>query len=115
MTTKISSALFVALMLASLGACNSTRQPVENTGPPASVPPPDLQFALPLEGPMASTPEPPARICHLGTTCLTMDPRPFEPCLLTTKHCKDKAVPMLVGPRHGSAPAPREAASDDVP
>ncbi|HEY6124560.1 MAG TPA: hypothetical protein VIV63_07900 [Steroidobacteraceae bacterium] len=43
--------------------------------------------------------EPRGQFCLLGTTCLAMDPRPFEPCLLSTKHCGDKArEPMEVAP-----------------
>jgi len=35
--------------------------------------------------------------CQLGTSCLTLDERPFEICLLDTKHCRDKVVePLLV-------------------
>jgi hypothetical protein len=35
-----------------------------------------------------------------------MDPRPFEPCLLSTKHCGDKAMePMQVAPPR-SVPEP---------
>ena len=35
--------------------------------------------------------------CQLGTSCLTLDQRPFEICLLDTKHCRDKVVePLLV-------------------
>ena len=49
------------------------------------------------------------RICKLGTSCLAMDPRPFEPCLLSTKHCADKAAePMLVAPAPSIIPAPQE-------
>jgi len=109
MTTKISNAFFVMLMLAGAAACNSTRHPDEDSVALVSAPPPEVEFALPLEEPIPVLPEPPARICQLGTSCLTMDPRPFEPCLLTTKHCKDKATPMLVGPPDASLPAPQEA------
>ena len=37
--------------------------------------------------------------CQLGKSCLAMDPRPFEICLLgTNKRCGDKArEPLLVG------------------
>jgi hypothetical protein len=110
MNVQISNLLITIAALAGLWACSSTPQNVENdfvSGPP---PPPDLEFDLPLEGTVPSTPEPPARICQLGTTCLTMDPRPFESCLLTTKHCKDKAAePILVGPPVWIAPAPQDA------
>jgi hypothetical protein len=50
----------------------------------------------------------PPQICKLGTSCLAMDPRPFEPCLLSTKHCTDKAVePLLVAPTPSIIPAPQ--------
>jgi hypothetical protein len=50
----------------------------------------------------------PPQICKLGTSCLAMDPRPFEPCLLSTKHCSDKAVePLLVAPTPSIIPAPQ--------
>jgi hypothetical protein len=50
----------------------------------------------------------PGRFCQLGTSCLAMDPRPFEPCLLSTKHCSDKAVePLLVAPAPSIVPAPQ--------
>ena len=29
-------------------------------------------------------------MCSLGSSCLTMDPRPFEACLLGTNRCSDK-------------------------
>ena len=38
------------------------------------------------------------QFCYLGTTCLTMDPRPFEVCLLGSNRCSDKLrEPILVG------------------
>jgi hypothetical protein len=37
------------------------------------------------------------RVCQLGTSCLTMDTRPFEVCLLGAKSCSDKVrEPLLV-------------------
>ncbi len=37
------------------------------------------------------------KACQLGTSCLTLDPRPFELCLLDSKHCADKVTePLLV-------------------
>jgi hypothetical protein len=52
------------------------------------------------------------QVCKLGTSCLAMDPRPFEPCLLSTKHCSDKAAePLLVAPAPSIIPAPQEVVS----
>ena len=51
--------------------------------------------------------ESPGRVCLLGTTCLSMDQRPFEPCLLSTRHCRDKAAEaMQVAPPPWSIPEP---------
>ena len=37
------------------------------------------------------------RACQLGTSCLALDPRPFEVCLLgTTKRCGDKIQESLL-------------------
>jgi len=33
---------------------------------------------------------PPARFCRLGTSCMALDSRPFETCLLGSKGCGDK-------------------------
>jgi hypothetical protein len=67
--------------------------------------PPPVQSSL-LQG--AVTQSGPARFhqppegsgftaCQLGTSCLTLDPRPFELCLLDATHCADKVTePLLV-------------------
>lgn len=77
-----------AAALAALLGC-STSQPV------TPVPPPEISVDLPLEPPNA---EPGFKACKLGTSCMAMDPRPFEPCLLSAKECTEKATePLLVG------------------
>ena len=61
------------------------------------------------------------QLCYLGTTCLTMDPRPFEPCLLSTRLCNDKAIePLLtngpvvvVPPRESRRPQSVRAAAHE--
>jgi len=61
------------------------------------VPPPEVSMDLPLES------EPPpggfkGEFCKLGQSCLAMDPRPFEPCVVETARCADKITePLLVG------------------
>jgi len=67
-------------------AC-STPQPQEEMAR-VEVPPPDIQRDLPLEQP----PQALGRVCKLGTSCLDLDPRPFELCLVSAKHCVDKAL-----------------------
>lgn len=94
MNTKASIA-FVAALLAMLG-CSTPQpaSPVAAVPPEPAVPAPEISIDLPLEEPM---PAPFGRVCKLGTSCLAMDPRPFEPCLLSTKNCRDKATePLLV-------------------
>jgi hypothetical protein len=58
----------------------------------SQVPPPQISIPLPLVPPEPEF----AQMCQLGTSCLTMDPRPFEPCLLSTRHCRDKATGTVV-------------------
>ena len=82
-----------AAALAALLGC-STSQPVTPVVP-LEVPPPEISVDLPLEPPNA---EPGFKACKLGTSCMAMDPRPFEPCLLSAKECTEKATePLLVG------------------
>ena len=102
MNTKASIPFVGAAALAALLGC-STPQPVAPvTADPTPVPPPEISFDLPLEVP---GPESSPTFCKLGTTCLAMDPRPFEPCLLSTKDCRDKATePLLVGEPQWIAP-----------
>ena len=38
---------------------------------------------------------PPAKICQLGTDCLTMDSRPFELCQVSARSCGDKLAEVL--------------------
>jgi hypothetical protein len=57
----------------------------------APVPPPEISIPLPLEPPDPAF----AQLCQLGTSCLAMDPRPFEPCLLSTRHCSEKAAESM--------------------
>ncbi len=46
------------------------------------------------------------KACQLGTSCLTLDERPFEICLLDTKHCRDKVVePLLVDDKSVAPPS----------
>ena len=54
----------------------------------------------------------PPKVCKLGTSCLAMDPRPFESCLLSTKHCSNKAAePLLVAATPSIIPAPQAVVS----
>jgi hypothetical protein len=87
-----------ALPLVLLVGCST---PPDAPEPPESwvqqVPPPEFSRDLPLE-PRRGHDDHGATFCHLGTSCMTMDPRPFEPCLVEgTRRCVDKATePLLV-------------------
>jgi hypothetical protein len=101
MKTKVSTTLILSAALLILLGC-STAQPTQVV---EVVPPPEIT-PMPLppygnRGPNDPTrPEsdlPAARVCQLGTSCLAMDSRPFEMCLLgTQKRCSDKREVMQV-------------------
>jgi len=94
MNTRTSIAFIGAAAVATLLGC-STPQPT---------PPIFESYSVPIERPVPPL-EPPPAFCKLGTSCLAMDPRPFEACLLSTKDCRDKAAePLLVGQPELAAP-----------
>jgi hypothetical protein len=67
------------------------------------LPPLVIQKDLPLEPPLAMG----GRVCKLGTSCLAMDERSFEVCLVGgTKHCVDKGVELFPAHGHESAAPP---------
>ena len=113
MKTTISTALIAALFC--LQGC-STPAPDQLTAIPLTqIPPPEVSRALPLEVPTPGHPDMPlARICRLGASCMELDPRPFEACLVGTKHCVDKAVePMEVAaPESGAESGVVEARAE---
>lgn len=92
----------IAIFSASLGllGCSTPQSPREAA---LVVPPPEIQRDLPLEQPDPGM----GRVCKLGDSCLAMDSRPFEACLVDTKHCVDKAVETV--------PATAPKASDELP
>ena len=107
MNTRITIAIAA---LASLLGC-STPDTAQTTQSATPLPPlSDLAPGYELhEGQLVPEVLIPPQICKLGTSCFAMDPRPFEPCLLSTKHCSDKAVePLLVAPTPSIIPAPQE-------
>ena len=84
-----------AAALAAMLGCSTSRPVTSVVDVPLEVPPPEFSFDLPLEPPSA---EPGFKACKLGTSCMAMDPRPFEPCLLSTRECTEKATePLLAG------------------
>lgn len=89
-------------------ACTTPTPPADPPADPprVAIPPPEFQRDLPLEPPAMIH----GRVCQLGTTCLALDPRPFEACLVGTRHCADKArEPLPVGaPSAPDEPAPMQ-------
>jgi hypothetical protein len=99
---KASVTCIGAAAMALLLGCSTQKPEIPEPGTP---PPPEISFDLPLEQPgLDGLP----RLCTLGESCLAMDPRPFEPCLLSTKECSDKAAePMQVEqPQQPPVPPP---------
>ena len=84
-----------AVFVPMLGLLGCSTPPPEPALVAVEPPPPEVSVELPLEPPAVG------HICKLGESCLELDPRPFEACLVGTKHCVDKAVePLLVdGPK----------------
>ena len=91
--------LITALLIALTGC--STPPP----GIAADLPPPTFSRDLPLE------PPPVSRVCKLGTSCLAMDPRPFEACLVGTRLCVDKAADSIEVAAPDSSQAAAQGAS----
>jgi hypothetical protein len=84
------SAVFVAASVFLQGC--GTHAPEQLT----RIPPPEVSRALPLEVPTPGHPDMPlARVCKLGASCMELDPRPFEACLVGTRHCVDKAAELV--------------------
>jgi hypothetical protein len=94
MNKKTLIASIGAAALAAMLGCSTSQPAASMANVPLVVPPPEFSYDLPLEPPNT---EPGFKACKLGTSCIAMDPRPFEPCLLTTQECTDKATePLLV-------------------
>ena len=83
--------VLIAWFAGVLIAC-TTRPDPELAGPtPDSIPPPEISIELPLEQKMPRDPET-AHACLLSSSksCMELDPRPFEACLLGAQNCKEK-------------------------
>ena len=80
------SAAWIAVLL----GCTTSTPP---SSPEASAAPTNLFLPdNPPEYPPGET----AKFCQLGSSCLTMDPRPFELCLLSDKRCGDKLAETIL-------------------
>ncbi len=93
-----------------IGMMSCTTEPDLNQAYPTadSIPPPEISIDLPLE---RETPRqyPPARACLLGSTgsCLDLDSRSFEPCLVGSKVCETEGTHIV--PLESRAPADPDA------
>jgi hypothetical protein len=102
MNTKAFIAISGSVAFAALLGCSTPEAAPVDTVPPAVVV--IKQYDLPLERPEPWS-IPLGKVCKLGTSCLALDPRPFEPCLVSTKDCLDKAAePIEVGQPQSPAP-----------
>jgi hypothetical protein len=108
--TFISLAILAALvlaLLAGLPGCSTSKTASEDQSASRAALLAEAEWRNVQLIPRPPAMEPRGMICHLGTTCLEMDPRPFEPCLLSTKLCGDKASePIQVAPPWTAPAAP---------
>jgi hypothetical protein len=92
MKSRLVSGCVAAVCAITLLACSSAR--VDSTAPAA--PPQMRSFQLLPELPPPSLQG--FKPCKLGESCMALDDRPFEPCLVTTRRCADMIEePLLVG------------------
>lgn len=95
----ITAFAFACLAATCLTGCNQDEDsgPFVETGPTGvAIPPPEISIELPLADAPLGNPDWP-RACRLSATnsCVDLDPRPFEPCLVGSKHCEVEGVEML--------------------
>ena len=83
---RIISSVNVGIAVMALLGCSTPPTPLEPAR--TAVPPPEIQRDLPLEQPDLLA----GRVCKLGTSCMDLDKRPFEACLVGARHCADKAL-----------------------
>jgi hypothetical protein len=101
MSTRIRARLLTSIALLIVAGCSTPPPPVVEVLPVAvDVPAPQPQpgYITPEGDHVPRRPEDViGRVCQLGTSCLTMDSRPFEVCLLGARNCSDKVrEPLLV-------------------
>lgn len=100
MNSKSFIGLAVLAALAVMPGCSTSKTASTDQATPPAALPTELEWRNAQLIPRPPAEEPPGQFCLLGTTCLAMDPRPFELCLLSTKNCGDKASePMQVAPQ----------------
>jgi hypothetical protein len=107
MKTRIVPVLAAAAWAMAMLGCSSARvdtpahaAPVVNDTQPLAA---TVKVAGPVQGQVDELPPPPKmpshnfKACKLGQSCMAMDERPFELCLVGTTRCTDKIKePLLV-------------------
>lgn len=108
MKTRVLRDLVIASFLASLLGCSNPRaEPAPATVAAATRAAPNVIVVPVPKHPGTLQPEAgPPTICKLGQSCMALDSRPFEPCLLSTTHCKDKVRETLLVDRPAEPVAP---------
>ncbi len=92
MNRKVSLTGPLAAGAAWLSGCSTSNLPPQVAAPAES-------FDIPLEVRPDHDSQKPflGKVCQLGTSCLELDPRPFEMCLLAAnKHCGEKITESLL-------------------
>ena len=92
MNRKVSLTGPLAAGAAWLSGCSTSNLPPQVAAP-------EVSFDIPLEVRPDGNLQKPflGRVCQLGTTCLELDTRPFEMCLLAAnKHCGEKITESLL-------------------
>jgi hypothetical protein len=114
MKTRIVSGLAAATFAITMLGCSSARVEspatvVANDRQPfaatvrAALSPKNQPFQLPL-------PRQDFKACKLGQSCMAMDERPFELCLVSSKRCADKIKePILVDRPKEMVPPPNSS------
>lgn len=117
MKTRIVSGLAVATFAITMLGCSSAR--VESSAPATAVANDRQPFATTVRvaGPpqvqpfqLPPLPQQDFKACKLGQSCMAMDERPFELCLVSSKRCADKIKePILVDRPKDTAPPPNSS------
>jgi hypothetical protein len=84
----------VSILLTAICLTGCSAQPqLPNSAPLRASEGKPLNYSVPV--PQDELQKPGPKACLLGTSCLTMDPRPFEACLVSAKSCGDKGAELL--------------------
>jgi hypothetical protein len=89
-------ALFVCIATTGLSSCTTEPESGQLGPTPESIPEPEISIELPLE---RENPQryaaPQACLLSSAKSCMELDPRPFEPCLVTSKSCEREGARVM--------------------